>query len=186
MLMISMGLFPQIVGSESTWKQKAYLHATPISKKTYIASKYWFVLILNYVMYSFTLLWCQIVSVKSLPQDMEARVSGMYAMIEPFLFACITIAAMEFPFALLYGKQKAELVKTTIVALFGLALVTYFFFGDLSILEKTGDGLIYLMEHPTLVMVVTFFSNVIGLAAYYLSYRITVHFYEKEACYGDE
>lgn len=186
MLAISMGLFYQVAGSESVWKQKAWLHALPVSRKTYIASKYWFILILFYVMYSCTLFWYSMVASKPMPLNMEGQVEGLYSLMQSLMFICIAIAALEFPFALLFGRQKAELIKSGIVICLGLIFVTWFFFGDLSVFDKLGDLMAYIDRHPVMMMTVNFISNVVGFAVYYLSYCITVCCYEKEVGYGDE
>lgn len=186
MLAVSMGLFYQVAGSESTWKQKAWLQALPVSRKTYIAAKYWFVLILFYVVYSCCLFWHSMISVRLLPGELESRVDALYSFLPALMFACIMVAALEFPFALLYGRQKAELVKSGIAVCFGLALVLWFFFGDISVFDRLGELMIYVDRHPAVMMEVNFIFSAAGLAGYYGSYCITVRCYEREVGYGDE
>lgn len=186
MLAISMGLFYQVAGSDGTWKQKAWLHALPVSGKSYIASKYWFVLIMFYVMYSCSLFWHSMVSVRMLPINMEEKVEALYSFLPALMFACITVAALEFPFALLFGRQKAEFFKSGIAAGLGLILVTWFFFGDISVMDKLGDWMIYAQQHPVTTMTVNFIFSAAGPVIYYVSYCITVRCYEREVGYGDE
>lgn len=186
MLAIPMGFLYLVAGTESTWKQKAWLHALPIPERTYIAGKYWFVLILFYVLYSCSLLWYLLVSVRLPPGSMPEQVDTLYALVQPVMFLCITVAALELPFALLFGRQRAELVKTGIAVCFGLVLVIWFFFGDISMLDRVGDWMLYIDKHPAVMMTIDFVFSVVAFAAYYGSYRITVRCYERKESYGDE
>lgn len=186
MLAIPMGFVYLVAGTESTWKQKAWLHALPIPEKTYIAGKYWFVLILFYVMYSCSALWYLLVSVRLLPGSMPGQVDTLYALVQPVMLLCITVSALELPFALLFGRQRAELAKTGIAVCFGLMLVIWFFFGDISVLDRLGDWMLYIDKHPAVMMIIDFIFSVVALAAYYISYCITVCCYERNVGYGDE
>lgn len=186
MIVIFTNLFYRVAECESRRRQKAFLFAAPISKKTYIASKYCFVLILFYVMYSCIILWTMLVMITPPAPETAENINGLYALITPLVYTCIFFTAFEFPLILLFGKKKSGLIRLSVGTVLAMIALICLFFGDITVLDRCGDFLIYLAKHQALIFTIEFLSSLIALAAYYISYRVTVYFYDKEDFYEED
>lgn len=101
------------------------------------------------------------------------------------LLICLVLlsAAIELPLFILLGVQKAKLVKIAVVMGIGFVVVGFLFFGDLNWLSENLSILVFMKwyeTHTFEVAFLTILSPVITLALYYVSYRITCFFSNRE------
>ena len=160
----------------------AYLSATPLSKRTYIAEKYVFIGICIYSALSICVIWC-IISMAFLA---DGAVLDILMLISSFLIELFSLAligaSIEFPVFIAFGKEKGQMIKTGILeALAGFA-VAYLFFGNLDVLEIIDFNRImdWAKTHSFAIMFMAVISPLITLVIYYLSYRISVRIYERK------
>lgn len=164
-------------------KVRSYMLALPLDKKKYVASKYIFVGILTYVFLS--LYYILLVINNAFMSDVERLVNSAnlcMAIAVPSMCLVLIMHMVDIPFNLLFGNVKARTFQTIFWLIVGFAVVAFFLFGDLEILDKW--DILKLIEwadkHAFELTVVSILSPVISLLLFYLSYRITVFFYERK------
>ena len=175
-----------IIAVDEEKNAQLYLLSLPLSSKTYIASKYWFMLIGNYVILSICTLWGVIYRIQIADEGMEEMVVNVISLLPIIMCAVLCLVAIELPFFALWGSKRGEMIKT--VGLLGLMLGMFVFllFGDLTVLDQLDlqKFFLFLEEHMELLFKLQIFSPVISIAIYYLSYLITCSIFErKEICY---
>lgn len=161
---------------------KEYLFSLPVSKKDYVGGKYVYVLIFSYVVnacvgfgtmisYAF---WID-------PANEEIALNGtMFLNMAGLLALCLAcgaliLAAIEFPFYILFGVKKAQSVITVVFSVMVGVIICVMLFVDLSVLDKINLMAIseYLYEHMEVQLILSILGPVITGALYYGSYRFT-------------
>lgn len=161
-------------------KIQNYLYSMPIDKKIYIASKYIFVGVMAYVFISVLYVngivfsaFCDEGAIRDLGQQILASV--------PLLMSvALLFTAIEFPLYILFGKEECNMVITSLLLLIAFIVLGFLMFGNLSDWKGINiEGIMNFIEsHVTEISIIESFGPVIVLGLYYLSYRITCHFYE--------
>jgi hypothetical protein len=173
---------PNILKNDEKNKIHAYLSATPLSKRTYVAEKYVFIGICIYSALSICIIWC-IISMAFLH---DGAVLDILMLISSFLIELFSLAligaSIEFPVFVAFGKEKGQMIKTAILEILAFFAVAYLFFGNLDILEYI--DFIRIMDwaktHSFALMFMAVISPLVTLAVYYISYRISVRIYERK------
>lgn len=170
----------RIINGDEKNKIQNYLYSMPIDKKTYIAAKYIFVGIMAYVFISVLYIngilftaFCSEGTIRDLGQQIIAS-------IPLFMSIALFVAAIEFPMYILYGKEKCNMVITSLLLFIAFIVLGFLMFGNLSDWNGINiEGIMNFIEnHVTEVTITQSFGPVIVLGLYYLSYRITCHFYK--------
>ena len=176
------GWVPNVIQNDEKSKIHAYLSATPLSKRTYIAEKYVFIGICIYSALSICVIWCVI----SMAFLQEGAVLDILMLISSFLIELFSLAligaSIEFPVFVAFGKEKGQMIKTGILEVLAWFAAAFLFFGNLDILGKLDFGLIieWAKTHSFALMFMAVISPLITLCVYYISYRISVRIYERK------
>lgn len=173
----------KIVEGDDRNKIRGYLRALPLEKNAYIASKYVFIGIGAYVFLSLALCW----NIAANALCREGIMTEMLYMMNALIlsFVCITLlsAAIELPLFLTIGKSSAMLIKTAIWMVIAFIVIGFCFFGDMVWFEQHFELLVFLewyQNHLFAVALLNILFPVITLLLYYLSYRITCYFVNRE------
>lgn len=193
---IAMGLFivgtlglingwtAKITEADDKNKIREYISALPLEKNAYIASKYLFIAISAYILMSLSYIWniaCLAFCREGIMADMVQLVGGFI-----IVFACIALllAAIELPLFILFGKEKAMLIKAAFLMLIAFVILGFLLFGDLVWFNEHFDITVWVKWFETYRMETTIFtllSPLPILALYYGSYRLTCHFANQTA-----
>ncbi|MBP5331302.1 MAG: ABC-2 transporter permease [Lachnospiraceae bacterium] len=173
---------PNVIQNDEKSKIYAYLSATPLSKRTYIAEKYVFIGICIYSALSICMIWCVI----SMAFLQEGAVLDILMLISSFLIELFSLAligaSIEFPVFVAFGKEKGQMIKTGILEVLAWFAVAFLFFGNLDVFEKVDFNRIieWAKTHSFALMFMAVISPLITLCVYYISYRISVRIYERK------
>ena len=172
----------KIIQFDEKNKITGYLCSLPVSKRTYVASKYVFIGIFAYGTYSLYDIWHHICLCFAGDGSFTELSILIYNFSIPFLCLVLFVSSIELPLFLIIGKAKAMLVKIGILLLIGLLLFGYLLFGDLNRLARLDiENLVqWMMHHYYAVTLLSVFSPVITLGQFYFSYRMAVKFYDKK------
>ena len=168
-------------------KQRQYCHSLPVSKKQYVASKYVFMLVVYFIVQSMVALLCSIMvvgNVTNLCMEFATLIMGCI----PILTTTVmVISAMELPFFIVAGYQKGNLIKQGLLEAFFAIFVVYLMFGDLTIFENFSvDAIVtWTNNHQDVLNAMHVITPLIGLAVYYISYRISCFLYERRELSDD-
>ena len=168
-------------------KQKQYCLSLPINKKLYVAEKYVFMLLIFYIAQSFVALFCSIMAVDCVTTICMQILSSIMAIIPIITTGMMTLAAIELPFFIGAGYKKGKILKQGILEGFFVVFIVYLLFGDLNVFEKFSLEIFvtWLEEHQDVVNALHVFTPVIGLAVFYISYRISCFLYERRELSDD-
>ena len=168
-------------------KQKQYCLSLPINKKLYVAEKYVFMLLIFYIAQSFVALFCSIMAVDCVTDICMQILSSIMAIIPIITTGMMTLAAIELPFFIGAGYKKGKILKQGILEGFFVVFIVYLLFGDLNVFEKFSLEMFvtWLEEHQDVVNALHVFTPVIGLAIFYISYRISCFLYERRELSDD-
>lgn len=168
-------------------KQKQYCLSLPINKKLYVAEKYVFMLLIFYIAQSFVALFCSIMAVDCVTTICMQILSSIMAIIPIITTGMMTLAAIELPFFIGAGYKRGKILKQGILEGFFVVFIVYLLFGDLTVFEKFSLEIFvtWLEEHQDVVNALHVFTPVIGLAIFYISYRISCFLYERRELSDD-
>ena len=168
-----------VMGFDERNKIKSYISAMPVKKRSYVTSKYIFVG--AFVLASFLLfLLIHFVNIRFSYTKVISEM--IYKISVPLICIIVFIFALELPFYILKGVEKAMLIKIAIIMVIGLAFMGFIFFGDLKVFDEHFN-LITVMQwfdrhNVTAKLVKTVAPCVAGLT-YIVSYLFTAARYEK-------
>ena len=168
-------------------KTRGYLFSMPLNKRTYVASKYIFIAIVIYVVFSLFLIWNVTAASfmrEGVSMDMLYLVNGFSV---PFLCMILIMEAFEIPMFLLMGKEKAQMFKTAFWMALAMLAIAWFLFGDLDKIAGFDiDKIIkWIDAHEFEMMLMTVLSPIISLGIYYLSYLTAAGLYERKEVSDD-
>ncbi|MGN0161048.1 MAG: ABC-2 transporter permease [Lachnospiraceae bacterium] len=178
------GWVGKIVDGDDKNKIRGYLNALPLEKNAYWASKYIFIGITAYVLMSIAMSW-DIAANAFCREGMFSDVLSMIgAMIPSVIYIVLLSAAIELPMFLIFGKNKAMLIKIAIIMTLAFFVIGFLLFGDFVWIEQHLNISVLLKwyeDHLFAVSLLNILFPVITLILYYLSYRITCHFAGRKA-----
>ena len=168
-------------------KQKQYSISLPITKKQYVAAKYVFMLLVFYLVQSFVTLFCYILAADCLTTLCAQLVSIIMTILPMITTLMMVVSAIELPFFIGVGYKKGSLLKQGLLEAAFVVGMIYLLFGNLKIFEKISlVGFVSWIEnHQVVVNALHIFTPVIGLAVYYISYRISCALYERRELNDD-
>ncbi len=164
-----------ICKNDEQHKTTQFVKALPLNRNAYIASKYIFIGIVVYIIFSLENIWIIIFNSVAEKGDAAQIIEAMGSFIVIFSGAALTIAAIELPFIITLGVKKGALVKTTILEGLMFLVVIYVFFGDMNALENYDITFIveWYQNHTIFMMFLTIISPIVNIFIYWLSYCIT-------------
>lgn len=173
------GWVAKLVEMDEKNKIRGYISALPLEKNAYIASKYIFMAVSTYVFMSIYYIWS--ISCLAFCREgiMADNVQLLGILIPDFASLTLIIAAIELPLFILFGKEKAMLIKVAFIMLIAFAFIGFMLFGDLMWVEEHIDIVAlakWYKTHMVEMAIVVSLSPVFVLAFYYGSYRVTCHF----------
>lgn len=156
-----------------------FLCATPKSVKAQVAGKYFFILIIGLFVLAANFVTDIIVTAITL-----GGTSSLTALLMLFCME-LTVNAVEIPFVIRFGSGKGAAIKGAVFGGIMIALIIYGLFGDISFFlgsDPIGAFMEYMNgDGPMWTMAITPYASV---AAYYLSYLVSVKLWRKGAeCY---
>ncbi len=163
-------------------KSMNYFLSLPISKNTYIASKYIFIGICYYVLLSLVFVWC-IVSEAFIPEGfMHDMLMVTQAFSLEIICAALLVSGIEISAYLIFGRARGQFVKTALVQLLGILAIAYLFFGDLDVFANWDIQLLidWCEANSFALMLLSTVSPFITLGLYYMCYMITVKVLERK------
>lgn len=156
-------------------KRQSYLLSLPVSKNSYVASKYLFLFAaFLLVMLTSILLFAVAENSKSV-----ADVSKTAGQIKELSLVIASIAMLfsvvELPFFIGFGTSRGNRLKIAIMILFCFVVIVYLLFGDLHIFDRFSlqKLMIFLLKHKEIFSTVKVALPCITIAAYYLSYKLS-------------
>ncbi len=172
----------KIVMNDDKNKIRGFLSAMPFDKKTYVASKYVFIGITAYVVFSVYLIW-HVADLAFMRQGWMVEISYLltgFAL--PLISLLLLAASLEFPLYFLFGKGKAKMVTVSFWMVIGFLVLGFLLFGDLKLVENWDIGHLidWANAHEFGLTLTSVLSPIIVLVIYYISYRITAHFYVRK------
>ena len=164
-----------ICRNDEKCKARQFVNALPLAKNSYIASKYIFIAIAVYVIFSLEQIWTIIFSGMAGENGIAslATTTGMF--LTSISSVSMLLAAIELPFYFTFGVKKGSAIKVAILCLLFFAVAYYMMFGDLSIIENWD---IYVLvewteNHMTFMSFLSVVSLIVVIAIYWISYRLT-------------
>lgn len=156
-------------------RTRQYTAALPLAKNAYIASKYLFIGIAVYLLFSLDSIW--IIIFNSVAGDNNSaeclRILSQFLM--TFCGLILILAAIELPFFITFGVKKGMLVKTALIEGAAFLGAAYLFFGNLKVFRHF-DITVFINwceEHLIIVALISILSPIAELFFFWLSYRIT-------------
>ena len=164
-----------ITRDEEKNKIRNYIFAMPIDKNAYFASKFIFIGIATYIFLSLNSLWIVVGSGFSQCEIIHDMFSFGTLMSLAMSGVALILAGCDLRMFIVYGRDKAMMVKISVELGVGLFVVGYLFFGDLTVLEKLDLEKIieWCKDHSFELMMFEILSPVISLLIYYSSYKRT-------------
>ena len=172
----------RLLKSDNKNKIKGYIATMPFEKTTYVASKYVFIGIFCYAYISLSAI-LGLVCVAFCKEGYIINITNMLLSMIVILFSIVIfIAAIEIPFYMLFPEEIAKLIIVSFLTIIVFVALGYFMFGDLSAFGETFNLekiMAWTSTHQNEIAVAQALAPAIVLLIYYLSYRITCHFYIK-------
>ena len=154
---------------------RRFTKTLPLGRNAYIASKYIFVGIAIYVLFSLENIWIIIFNSCAGSNVSSEFMMVLSGFVVEFCGISVILAAIELPFFITLGVKKGEMIKTGIMEGLGILAIVYMLFGNLEIFQNFNIVVIadWFREHSAFVMLLSIISPVADLFIYCLSYRIT-------------
>lgn len=156
-------------------KARNYIHALPLKRNTYIASKYLFIGIAYYVILAVLVILTMIYGCNAGENAIAELMGNFSGMLLVLLSTGLVLSAVELPFLITYGVKKGMTIKITIIFVLTFLLLSYMFFGDMTIVERLDINVLirWCHSHSRLLTLVEIFMPVLSVCIYWISYKIT-------------
>lgn len=180
-LLVAVGLFlpsmwtTVICKNDEKNNTRRYTRTLPLDRNAYIASKYIFIGIVIYVLFSLENIWIIIFNSCAGSNSSSEMMAALSLFIVEFCGISIMLAAIELPFFITLGVKKGTMIKTSIMEGLGILVIVYMLFGNLEIFRNFNIVAIanWCREHSTFMMLISIISPAVDLFIYWISYRIT-------------
>ena len=182
MMVFMNNLVPALAEEDRKNKMVNYIRSLPLSQNTYLASKYVYILIYTYVIFSvyFALsIVCKAFCTEGLflnyAEYMDQMVPGLASV-------SIVVASVELPMVIRLGKAKTVMILNMLLLAIGMAVIGYFMFGDLSFWQSIDYQAVmnFFEKYAGVILVINVISPLLALGIYYLSYRIVARIAQEE------
>lgn len=156
-------------------RTRQYTATLPLDKNAYIASKYLFIGIAVYLLFSLDTIWIMIFNSVAGDNNSTKCLMVLSQFLMSFCGLVLLLAAIELPFFITFGVKKGMLVKTAILEGAAFLGMAYLFFGNLNIFKNFDISIFvnWCEEHLVIVALISILSPVAELFLFWLSYRIT-------------
>lgn len=156
-------------------KTRQFTRALPLDKNAYIASKYIFIGIVVYVLFSLENIWMMIFNSVAGNNASHGLMTQCSQFLPVFCGISLLLASIELPFFITLGVKKGAVIKTAILEGIGFVVIAYFLFGNLKIFENLDiyAFVSWCQEHVVIVTLISILSPVVDIVIFWLSYRIT-------------
>lgn len=159
---------------DETNRTRRYIAALPLAKDAYITSKYLFIGIAVYLLFSLDSIW--IIIFNSMAGNNNS--TECFKILSQFLMAfcglILVLAAIELPFFITFGVKKGMLVKTALIESAVFMGMAYLLFGNLKIFANFDINVFmnWCEEHLMIAMLISILSPIAEFFLFWLSYRI--------------
>lgn len=168
---------------------KRTLFSMPMTKKLYVQEKYIFILIVLYTVTSYLYFEGAILRLFC-DTSMDVLLSGFQTTLIFIAGIFLFLFAIEMIFIFSFGEKKGALVKTGGLVIFFFVFIIFILFGDFSALAKFNLDMDHVIEycatHKDIITFLLITSPIIGALTYGVSYRISLHNFEKREDWFDE
>ena len=156
-------------------KTRQYTRTLPLDKNAYIASKYLFIGIAVYIIFSLLNIWGIIFDSVAGDNNSAKCLLLLSQFLMAFCGLSLVVASIELPFFITFGVKKGMLLKTAILEIAAFLVMAYLFFGNLKIFENFNiyAFLNWCESHLAASTFISVLSPVAELLIFWLSYRIT-------------
>lgn len=156
-------------------KTRQYTRTLPLDKNAYIASKYLFIGIGVYLLFSLDNIWIIIFNSVAGNNNSTECLMVLSQFLMGFCGFSLVLASIELPFFITFGVKKGMLLKTAILEIAAFLVMAYLFFGNLKIFENFNiyAFLNWCENHLAAITFISILSPVAELLIFWLSYRIT-------------
>lgn len=170
-------------GDENVY-YSSFVISSPLGKEGQILSKYYLTLIISFVGLAFGMLNDLILSIM-----LGENHSGMSIYMTLF-FVQIFLRAIDTPFLIRYGQKYGKNIKLIMISAGAFLFIVYGLFGPLpkggiqTIIENVANWFYGMEDMSVAMMGVVAVFPYIAVAAFYISYKVSVKMYLKGvACY---
>lgn len=172
----------ELLDSDEGRRRKQYYMSMPLSKETYVASKYLFLLITVYVIMSVVMFWIYISLCNSKESIAINTMTSILSALPSITCVYMIIPTIEMPFYIGFGTKKGMLIRTSIFCIIFFIVLVYIMFGDLSIIDKINVVAIieYLKKHKEVALVLETFIPIVFSILYYVSYRLSLKVFKNK------
>lgn len=156
-------------------KTRQFTGTLPLDKNAYIASKYIFIGIAVYVLFSLETAWIMIFNSVAGNNNCSKMMAAISQLLIVFNSLSLLLASIELPFFLTLGVKKGNILKTAIIEGLAFLAIAYLFFGNLKVFENF-DIIVFAdwcKEHLVIVALISIISPIVDIIIFWLSYRIT-------------
>lgn len=156
-------------------KTKQFTGALPLDKNAYIASKYLFIGIAIYILFSLDTTWIIIYNSVAGNNNSTECLIVLSQFLMGFCGLSLALASIELPFFITLGVEKGMIMKTAILEGAAFLAMAYLLFGNLKIFENYDITIFvnWCQKHLVVVTLISVISPVVELLIFWLSYRIT-------------
>lgn len=177
-MVIVVGLFKKDTGKNCM----QYILCLPVSKKEYVAARYVFVLIANYILLSVGAFWSMMLDAACETERVEMFAQMPVLLGPAMMCSCLFIASLELPVFILFGKKKGEMVINTFVIAMAVVALLYMLFGNITILENIDILVVmeYLQKHMEILLAIDIAGPILVGLFYFVSYKFTVKLFCKK------
>lgn len=156
-------------------KTKQFIRALPLDKNAYIASKYLFIGITVYILFSLDTVWITIYNSVAGNNNSSQYLMALSQFLMGFCGLCLALASIELPFFITLGVEKGMVIMTAILEGAAFLVMAYLLFGNLKVFENYDISIFanWCQEHLVIVTLISTISPVVELFIFWLSYRIT-------------
>ncbi len=180
----------KVIDDEKKNKINDYIGSLPLTQQQYVLSKYLFVAILIYVIFSVETMWGVIsMSFCEGNNEMIATTSELLeftvGLIYPLALFGLLMAAIELPMIFLLGGAKMQVIKNIAMEILGVVVFGVMLFVDYNWIEEhvsLENILAWTNKHSFELSVFNVFSIVIILGLFYCSYRFTCKMMQNRKC----
>lgn len=160
---------------DETNRTRQYIAALPLAKDAYIASKYLFIGIAVYLLFSLDNIWIIIFNSMAGNNNSTECLKILSQFLMSFCGLILVLAAIELPFFITFGVKKGMLVKTALIEGAVFLGMAYLLFGNLEIFTNFDISVFmnWCEEHLMIAMLISILSPIAELFLFWLSYRIT-------------
>lgn len=156
-------------------KTRQFTRVLPLGKNAYIASKYIFIGVAIYVLFSLETMWTIIFNGVAGNNASRELITAFSQFLPVFCGISLLFASVELPFFITFGVKRGMVIKTAILEGAAFGVIAYLLFGNLKVFENF-DIYVFLTwckENALLVLLVSILSPVLDIVIFWISYRIT-------------